>query len=222
MYAEGACRCGVGEVQVEVENVLTACRLHLVELLQDDVHQHVALLHGIGYLPEYRQHVFLSAQCHAVVDLSVEVYGEVANLHQRSAYVYQACHGVHDVSAFHDDTPGCGERPVKPSRHYRAAIHLGVESHYAALACHLGVGLDAERRRVAVCAYHVQPSLGNRLATYPERIYGRVVLRDEKLLPCGERSYGLPWVKTCEAVGLKGLRQIADCQEIHWRGIEKL
>ena len=80
VHAKGAGGCGVGEVEVEVENVVALHLALLVQLLQDDVHQQVALLQLIGDLSEQGQHILLSAQFHAVVDLSVEVDGEVTDL----------------------------------------------------------------------------------------------------------------------------------------------
>ena len=80
MHAKGAGGCGVGEVEVEVENVVALHLALLVQLLQDDIHQQVAFLQLIGDLSEQGQHILLSAQFHAIVDLSVEVDGEVTDL----------------------------------------------------------------------------------------------------------------------------------------------
>ena len=96
--------------------------------------------------------------------------GEVADLQQRSLDVEQHCVGTHHVLAAHDDTSGKRERTVEPCRHYRTAINLGVELDESALAEHLGIGLDAERGRVAMGAYHVESCLGERLAAYAEGV----------------------------------------------------
>ena len=72
------------------------------------------------------------------------MYGEVADLQQRSAYVQEFGFGVHHVGRTHNDAACDGERAVEPSAHDGAAIDFCVEAHDAALSRHLRVGLDAE------------------------------------------------------------------------------
>ena len=57
--AEGAGRRRVGQVEVEIEDVLALHGALLVELFHDDVHQEVALLQLAGHLSEQRQYIFL-------------------------------------------------------------------------------------------------------------------------------------------------------------------
>ena len=134
MNAEGASWRCVSEVEVEVENVLTAHGALLTQLFEDDVEEQIAGFELACNLSQERQHVLLSAQLNAIVDLTVEVDGEVADLQQRSLDVEQHCVGTHYVLAAHDDTSGKCERTVEPCRHYRTAIHLGVELDESALA----------------------------------------------------------------------------------------
>ena len=130
--------------------------------------------------------------------------------------------GAKGVGTAHDDTSCDGQRTVKPCRHYGAAIDLGVELHQRAFCKHLGVGLDAERGRVAVGADHVEAGVGNGLAAYAEGIYRRVVLGHEKAvasLQCAERH---GWVQTAEATVGKHVGDVSYCQEVYWRCVEKI
>ena len=83
VYAESAGRRGIGQVEVEVEDVLL---LHL-QLLTNQVDEQLALLQLILDDSEYRQHVLLFAQLHAIVHLAIEVDGQVADLQQWAANV---------------------------------------------------------------------------------------------------------------------------------------
>ena len=85
------------------------------------------------------------AQFHAVVDLTVEVDGEIADLQQRPLHMEQQGAGRQGVVALDDDTPRQREGPVEPCGHDGAAIDFGIEFHQAALTRDFGIGLDAER-----------------------------------------------------------------------------
>ena len=76
MSAEGAGRRGVGQIEVEVENVV----LPDVQFAADDVQQQVAPFQFVSHDAENGQHVLLPAQLHPVVHLPVEVDGQVADL----------------------------------------------------------------------------------------------------------------------------------------------
>ena len=134
MNAEGASWRCVGEIKVEVEYVLTAHGALLAQFFEDDIEEQIAGFKLACNLSQEWQHVLLSAQLNAVVDLAVEMDGEVADLQQRSLDVEQHCVGTHHVLAAHDDASGKCERTVEPCRHYRTAIHLGVELDESALA----------------------------------------------------------------------------------------
>ena len=125
--------------------------------------------------------------------------GQVADLQQRTLHVHQQRTGVHLVLAS-DNHPSCQrQRTVEPRGHDGAAIHLRVQFHDAALAGHLGVGLDAERGRVAMGANHVEPHIGQCLATHLESIDRRVVLRHIQFVTSRHLPYRHLGVETAEA-----------------------
>ena len=92
------------------------------------------LVNGGG---QQRQHVFLARQLHAVVHLTVEMYGDVRDEKQRTAYVQQTRHRMQYIIATQHDTPCKAQRTVEPCAHNRTAIHLRVQRQHAA-AQHLG------------------------------------------------------------------------------------
>ena len=130
--------------------------------------------------------------------------------------------GTKGVGTSHDDTSCDGQRTVKPCRHYGAAIDLGVELHQRPFCKHLGVGLYAERGRVAVGADHVETGVGNGLAAYAEGIYRRVVLGHEKAVASLQRAERHAWVYTAEATGFEHVGDVSYCQEVYWRCVEKI
>ena len=144
MRAKGAGRSGISQIEVEVENVLASHGLLFVQFLEDDVHQQVAFLQLVVDDSQDRKHIFLSAQLHPVVHLSVEVNGQVAYLQQWALHVQQEGSGVHHVLALHDDSSSEGERTVEPCRHDGTSVHLSVELHDTSLAVYLCMRLDAE------------------------------------------------------------------------------
>ena len=103
------------------------------EALMAKMHQRIMAVVSNGDDAEYGQHVFLTAELHAVVDLTVEVYGEVADLQQRTLDVQKQCDRFHGALATYHHSSGDGERTVKPCRHDGSAVDLGVEFHHAAL-----------------------------------------------------------------------------------------
>ena len=172
MGAEGAGRGGVVEVEVEVEHTVG---LYL-QVLADSVHEQLSVLELAADDAQQGQHVLLPAELDAVVHLAVEVDGQVGDLHQGPADVDELRLRVHGVVRPQDDAPCHAERTVEPGGQDGSAIYLGIQPHDAALAGHLGIGLDAERGGVAVGADDVEPSLGERSAPDAEGVERGVVL----------------------------------------------
>ena len=219
--AEGAGGLRVGQVEVEVEDVLVADGALLAEFLDNDVHQQVALLQFVVDQSQEGKHILLLAQFHAVVDLAVEVDGEVADLEQRTTDVHQHCLGRHGILATHDDAASERQRTVEPCGEDRATIDLGVQAHQSALTRHLGMGLHAECGGVAMGANHVESRLGQRFATQAEGIDRRVVLRHIDLVASLQFAEGLLRVKAAVTVLLEFTGYVARGEEIDGRRIQK-
>ena len=219
---EGACRRGVGEIEIEVDDVVAGHRGGAVELFDDEVDEHIAALQLVVDEAKDGQHVFLPVELDAVVDLAVEVDGEVANLHQRAADVYQMSDGREGVFVARNYSSGNGERTVHPSREDGASVDLGIEPYDAALARHLSVGLDAEGRRVAMGAYHVETLVGKRLATYAEGVDGRVVLGDEEAVAGAHVAQRAGGVNAAETVGFQLMGDVAHRKKVDGRCVQKV
>ena len=71
---------GVVEVEVEVQDIFPL----RAQFLSNQVEQDVGLLHLVCDVTQDGQHIFLLAQLHAVVHLTVEVDGQIGN-HQNGA-----------------------------------------------------------------------------------------------------------------------------------------
>lgn len=123
---------------------------------------------------------------------------------------------MHHVLATHYNASGKSERTVEPCRHDWSTVNLGIELHDAALAEHLGIGLDAERGRVAMGANHVEASLSHWFAANAEGEDRRVVLGDEETVAGIYGSERLTWVELAETTSYEHVRDIFNCQEIHW------
>lgn len=113
------------------------------------------------------------------------------------------------ILATHNYTSGDSERTVKPRGKDRAAIYLGIQFHYAALATHLRIRFDTERRRVAVRTYHPETRLTQRTVSDVERIDRRIVLRHIKPVTLTDLSQRLFCVDRTIAGCLKAVRDIA-------------
>ena len=183
MYAECARRSCVCKVKVEVENVFSAeiatCCV-AVQFLKNYISQEIAGFELACNLSEQRQHIFLLAESYAVVHLTVEVDSKIAYLQEWALDVQQQSLRLHNVLASDNHATGKSKRTVEPCRHNRTTIHLGVQLHDAALGKHFCVGLDAESRRVAKSANHVEASVGDRLVADAESKYRRVVLGNKE------------------------------------------
>ena len=114
MHTKGAGGGSIGKIEVEVENIFTAHGALLVQFFKNNVDEQIARFKLIGNLPQDWQHILLSAQLHAIVNLSVKMNGKVTNLQQRSFDVQQHCVGVHHIVAAHDNTSGKGKWAVEP------------------------------------------------------------------------------------------------------------
>lgn len=212
----------VGKVKVEVEDVFCLHRLLLAQFLHNGIDEQVATFQLIGEQSQYGQHVLLAAQLHAIVHLTVEMDGEIADLQQRTAYVQQAGNGLKRAVAAQYDASCKRQRTVEPRGENRAAIHLGVQTHHAALATHLGIGLHTERWGVAMGTNHVESRIGKRLAAYAEGINGGVVLRDEELVARRNGAKGKTGVYPAEAIGLQFADDVACREEVDGRCVEEI
>ena len=76
MHTESTGWCGIGQIKVKVEDVL----LFDSQFSADDVHQQITAFQLACDYSQYRQHVLLLAQLHAIVYLTVEVDGKIADL----------------------------------------------------------------------------------------------------------------------------------------------
>ncbi len=218
MNAESAGWSGIGKVEVEVEDVLL---LHL-QLLANQVQEQVAFLQLILDDAKNGQHVLLLAKLHAIVYLTVEVDGEVADLQQGAANMQELCDGLHHILRAHNDAACKGEWTIEPSAHDGTAINLCIEANDAAISSHLSIWFDAESRRVAMCTNHVEASLAKRFCANTEGIDGRVVLREEELLAWLHLAKFVAGIKSFEASLLELLTDVLDCQEVHRRVVEEL
>ena len=165
-------RSHIIEVEVEVQDVTG---LH-VQFGGNEVHEQVAFLQLAADDAQQGEHVLLLAQFHSVIDLAVEVYGQVGDDEQGTAYVEQQGTWVQGILTAHDDTACQTEGTVEPGAHDGTAIHLCVQSHDASLAGHLGMGLDAEGGRVTVGTDETEASLRHGVLTKMEGIEAGVVL----------------------------------------------
>ena len=93
VYAESAGGSHVVEIKVEIHDIggLDA------QFVCDDLDEQVAFFQFVLHNAEDGQHVFLLAQFHSIVDLTVEVDGKVRYLKQRTLYVQQTCFWMHGV-----------------------------------------------------------------------------------------------------------------------------
>ena len=71
-------------------------------------------------------------------------------------------------------------------------------------------------------AYHAEAYFCERLTAYAESIHRRVVLRHKKLTTRLNIGKGLAGIETCVARLLEFCNNVSYCQEIDWRGIQKL
>ena len=172
-------------------------------------------------MSEQRQHILLLAELYAIVYLTVEVNGKIAYLQQGALDMQQHGLRLHNVLRAHNDTSGKGERTVEPSRHNRSAIHLGIKLYESALDKHLGIGLDAERGRVGMCANHVEASIGKRFGANAEGKYRRVVLGNKEAVARVNRANRQGWVEAAESACLKHISDVLNSQKINWRSIEE-
>ena len=218
MNAESAGWCGVSKVEVKVEDVLL---LHL-QLLANQASEQVAFLQLILDDAEDGQHILLLAQLHAIVHLTVEVDGEVADLQQGTADMQKLCDWLHHILRAYNNAACKGEWTVEPSAHDGTAINLCVEANDTAISSHLSIRFDAESRRVAMCTNHVEASLAKRFCANTEGIDGRVVLREEELLAWLHLAKLVACIKTLETSLLELLTDVLDCQEVHRRVVEEL
>ena len=218
MNAESAGWSGIGKVEVEVENVL----LFDLQLFANQVDEQVAFLQFIVDDAEDGQHVFLLAQLHAIVHLTVKVDGQVADLQKRTANMKQFCDGLHHILRAHNDATSQGEWTVEPCAHDGAAINLCIETDDAAFSSHLGIRFDAESGGVAMCTNHVETSLAERFCADTEGIDGRVILREEELFAGLHLAKLVACIQMLEASLLELLTNGLDCQEVHGRVVEEL
>ena len=91
--AEGAGRRCVGQVEVEVEDVF----LSYLQFIANQVDKEVSLLQFVVDDAEDGEHVLLLAELNAVVHLSVEVDGEVADLQEGPPDMQELGLRMHDV-----------------------------------------------------------------------------------------------------------------------------
>ena len=148
--------------------------------------------------------------------------GEVADLHQRTLHVDELRHGIHRVLALQNDTTGNGQRTVEPRGHNRTAIDLRVQFHDAALALHLGIRFDAERRRVRVGTNHVKTSVGKRFLANFKGENRRIVLRDEQFVASLYFTERFLRVNSLETGLFQLVSKVLHREEIHWRSIQEI
>ena len=215
MYAEGASRSGIGQVEVEIENIV--CRetgTARLEFFNDDTHQHVAAFQFAADNAEKGHHILLAAEFHTVVDLTVEMDGQVGNLKERTFHVEQQSARMHGFFTFDDDTSGEGERTVEPRGHDGSPVDFCVEFHHSALRGDFSLRLDAEGGRIAVGTDHVESGIGQCATAYLESKDGRIVFGDEETVTGLHLAKGFARVELAVASLCEGLGDVLHCEEI--------
>ena len=110
VYTKRAGWGGVGQIQVEVEYLLGLD----AEFAADDIHEQISLFEFIVDNAQDGEHIPLLAELDAIVYLTVEMDGEVADLQQRTFYVQQQCLRVEGILATHNHSTCDGEWTIEP------------------------------------------------------------------------------------------------------------
>lgn len=212
--ADGAGALGIVEREVVVEDGVGVD----VELFgYERTYQALGLRAGERY---YGQHVFLPGEWIALVDGAVEVYGQMRNGEQRTVDAHQLHAWAQRIIAAQGHASGYRQRTVEPCVEYRSAVDLGIELHGAALAGHLGIGLDAEAGRVAVCGDDVE-AVGGCAFAGNEGENGRTVLHH--IAPVARlQCPGIGHVETAEALVFEKAYGCVDGPEIYRRCVEEV
>ena len=132
------------------------------------------------------------------------------------------CNGAHHIFRTYDDTTGNGKWTVEPCAQDRPTIDLCVEAYDTAFASHFGIWLNAEGRRITVCAYHMEACFAKRCSANTESINRRVVLREEKLSAGFYVVEFLASIQALEACIDKSLTNGFCSKEVYRRVVEKL
>ena len=133
-------RCGIVEIEVEIEDVCT----FYSKFLCDDIDKEIAPFEFAVYDAENRQHILLFAESHTIVHLTVEVDCKIRDDEDRPLDTQKFSFWIHHVIAPYDNPSRYAQRTVEPSAEYRSSIHLGIKFRDTAFACHFRIRLDAE------------------------------------------------------------------------------
>ena len=171
---------------------------------------------------QHRQHILLLGQGHAVVHLTVEVYGQVGDGQYGAFNAHEAHLGFRHALTRQHHAASQGQRTVHPCGHDGTAIEFGVQFHQTALALYLSIGLHAEAGAVRMCRNDAHATLCQGLLAHMESKNGGTVLCRKQFvatLHLRTRLTSLPLLVTslCEA-----LLYCLHREEVHGRGIHKI
>jgi hypothetical protein len=211
-------RCGVIEIEVEIEDVSTL----YAKFLGDEIDKEIAPFKFAVYDTENREHILLTAKCYTIVRLTVEVDCKIRDDEDRTFDTQKFSFRIHHIIAPYNH-PSCdAQRTVEPSAEYRSAIYLGIELRDTAFACHFRIRLDAESGGVGMGTNDVETALAERSLANVECVDGRVVLGDIKLVTSLHVGYSALCVDSLISFCIKSFRRFLDGKEINGRGIEEI
>jgi hypothetical protein len=211
-------RCGVIEIEVEIENV---CILY-AQFLGDEIDKEITPFEFVVDYAKNRKHILLTAESHTIVHLTVEVDGKIRDDEDRTLDTQKFSFWIHHIIAPYNHSSCNAQRTVEPSAEYRSSIHLGVELCDTSLAGHFRIRLDAESGGVGMSADDMKPTLGERFLANMECIDGRVVFGDKNLVASLDVGDSILSIDVPVTFSLQSSGSFLNRKEIDGRGIEKI